>query len=107
MARKVSRAARIKGLLRDIPSSKTSEAQQIAEEVLLLEDKLNEIYPEFASSPIVEEYDNGGGQMGTRENPLHSAYLKIYRSYSQSLRTLDEMREPPSAESELVELLRW
>ena len=94
MARKPSKATRIKNLLRDIPIERSSEAKQIAEECLLLEDKLNEMKPTFGSELIVEEYDNGGGQSGTRENPTHTAYQKLLRSYLQTLKELDAMREP-------------
>lgn len=99
MARKPSRTTRIKNLIRDIPTDRSNEAKQVAEEALLLEDKLNEMKPAFGSELIVEEYDNGGGQTGTRENPTHTAYQKLLRSYIQTIKELDGMREPDEPSS--------
>lgn len=39
-------------------------------------------------------YDNGGGQMGERENPALSMYHKTLRSYLNAIRALDNIREP-------------
>ena len=34
---------------------------------------------------IVCEYDNGGGQTGTRENPIFKAYINLWRAYMVGL----------------------
>lgn len=94
MARKPSKTTLLRKLLQDIPENRRGEASQLAEEILLLQDKMEEIKPDFESEPIVEEYDNGGGQTGTRENPTHTAYQRMLRSWMNAIHALDAMREP-------------
>ena len=38
--------------------------------------------------PFVVEYDNGGGQTGTKENPEWTAYEKLLKSYHATLRAI-------------------
>ena len=38
--------------------------------------------------PFTVEYDNGGGQMGTRENPEWTAYEKLMKTYQATLRAI-------------------
>ena len=38
--------------------------------------------------PFVVEYDNGGGQIGTKENPEWTAYEKLLKSYHATLRAI-------------------
>lgn len=35
----------------------------------------------MTGATLVCEYDNGGGQKGTRENPIFKAYINLYRAY--------------------------
>ena len=43
----------------------------------------------LAKEPLVIEYDNGGGQLGTRENPEWLAYEKLLKSYHATLRAIN------------------
>lgn len=99
MARKPSKATVLRRLMHDIPDVRKAEASQLAEEIVLLQDKLEEIKPAFEAEPITEEYDNGGGQTGTRENPTHAAYQKMLRSWMNAMGALDAMREPEESKS--------
>ena len=38
--------------------------------------------------PFVVEYDNGGGQIGTKENPEWTVYEKLLKSYHATLRAI-------------------
>lgn len=38
--------------------------------------------------PFVVEYDNGGGQIGTKENPEWTAYEKLMKTYQATLRAI-------------------
>ncbi len=38
--------------------------------------------------PFVVEYDNGGGQTGTKENPEWTAYEKLLKAYHATLRAI-------------------
>ena len=39
-------------------------------------------------APIWQKYDNGGGQIGTKENPEWTAYEKLLKSYHATLRAI-------------------
>ena len=47
--------------------------------------KLDEAREEMRGASIVCEYDNGGGQSGTRENPIFKAYINLWRAYMVGL----------------------
>lgn len=47
--------------------------------------KLDEAREEMKEASIVCEYDNGGGQTGTRENPIFKAYINLWRAYMVGL----------------------
>lgn len=47
--------------------------------------KLDEARAEMQNASIVCEYDNGGGQTGTRENPIFKAYINLWRAYMVGL----------------------
>lgn len=43
---------------------------------------------DLVNEPFVVEYDNGGGQVGTKENPEWTAYEKLLKSYHATLRAI-------------------
>lgn len=43
---------------------------------------------QLIDEPFVVEYDNGGGQVGTKENPEWTAYEKLLKSYQATLRAI-------------------
>lgn len=43
---------------------------------------------DLINEPFVVEYDNGGGQVGTKENPEWTAYEKLLKSYHATLRAI-------------------
>ena len=47
--------------------------------------KLDEAREEMQDASIVCHYDNGGGQSGTRENPIFKAYINLWRAYMVGL----------------------
>ena len=44
---------------------------------------------DLVNEPFVVEYDNGGGQIGTKENPEWIAYEKLLKSYQATLRAIN------------------
>lgn len=48
--------------------------------------------------PFVVEYDNGGGQTGTKENPEWTAYEKLLKSYQATLRAIAAQKGGKAAE---------
>lgn len=47
--------------------------------------KLDEAREQMKEASIVCEYNNGGGQSGTRENPIFKAYINLWRAYMVGL----------------------
>ena len=43
---------------------------------------------DLVHEPFVVEYDNGGGQIGTKENPEWTSYEKLLKSYHATLRAI-------------------
>lgn len=50
--------------------------------------KLDEAREGITDSNIVIEYDNGGGQKGTRENPVFKAYESLWKSYMSGMNVI-------------------
>lgn len=66
-------------------------AIKLAENVLFIEGKLDETRDRMGNTPLVVNYDNGGGQKGIRKNPVFEAYVNMFRQYTNGVRTLSEM----------------
>ena len=66
------------------------ETVELAESVLFMASKLEEARKTMAGEPLVIPYDNGGGQMGIRENPHYAAFEKLMNTY---VRSLDQLRK--------------
>ena len=47
--------------------------------------KLDELKNQITESEIVVEYNNGGGQEGTRINPLFKAYEALWKDYMMGM----------------------
>lgn len=69
------------------------EALELAESVLFMASKLKEAREAMKDEELVIPYDNGGGQVGIRENPHFTAYEKLMTTYTKSLRQLTEIIE--------------
>lgn len=64
---------------------------ELARNVLWMERKLEEARDDIAGAPLAVEYDNGGGQTGTRKNPAIDAYNALMSNYVRALKQLCEM----------------
>lgn len=72
------------------------EALELAESVLFMAGKLKEAREKMKDEELIIPYDNGGGQMGIRENPHFTAFEKLMATYNKSLRQLTEIIEAGS-----------
>lgn len=54
---------------------------------------------------LIVEYDNGGGQTGTRENPFYPAYEKLLASFVKTLEAVEKM-DDGSAEVKSLDAFR-
>ena len=87
-------------ILEGIDTSKHPMAEQLAEEVLWMADRLTANRAAIGNAPIVIPYDNGGGQTGVRRNPAFDAYESLVNSFVRALTALDDiLADSPAAKT--------
>jgi len=64
-----------------VPQQKREALAPVIDNMAWQRIKLDEARDEMQNASIVCEYDNGGGQTGTRENPIFKAYINLWRAY--------------------------
>lgn len=88
-------------------------AIKLAENILFIEGKLDETRENMGKTPLVVNYNNGGGQKGIRKNPVFEAYVNMFRQYTNGVRTLanivgvevkDEEREEVTPLAEILKM---
>lgn len=100
MARRTkSNEQRLRILLKNIPKSNLEQANELASNILAIEDKLYDSREKIWGMDIVIPYDNGGGQKGLRENPAYKAYCSLLNSYQKALKQLEEMKNEDTKSS--------
>lgn len=95
-----------KEICRKVDPRLKPQAEILAKQVLEMAKKLEEARKQMKDEPLIVEYDNGGGQTGTRENPFYPAYERLLASFSKSLTTLIGMlgEDSQEAASSLINL---
>ena len=69
--------------------AKNRNLEELQAQADFMREVLEESRETLRKEPLIVEYNNGGGQMGTRENPLWTAYEKVLKSYHATLRAID------------------
>ena len=69
----------------DVPKQQRDVLAPIMDNMAWQRVKLDEAREEMQDSSIICEYNNGGGQSGTRENPIFKAYINLWRAYMVGL----------------------
>lgn len=69
----------------EIPQQQRDALAPVIDNLAWQRVKLDEARKEMEKASIVCEYDNGGGQKGTRENPIFKAYVNLWRAYMVGL----------------------
>lgn len=87
-----------------VPTQKKSVLLPVIDNMAWQRIKLDEAREEMKSASIICTYDNGGGQSGTRENPIFKAYINLWRAYMVGLEKFSaslpkEMQEEVAAEA--------
>ena len=73
--------------------------------------KLDEGKEECADAHLTEIYNNGGGQIGTRENPKLKAYTNLLKTYISGMKELissvpqESAVEDPKDQRNMLELI--
>ena len=98
---------RIKRLLVDagISDKRMKILEPIIQNTAWMKAKLDDARDAISDSQVVVEYDNGGGQKGSHENPLFKGYENLWRSYMQGMTKIIESlpEEVAAAEAEEAE----
>ena len=69
----------------DVPTQQRDVLAPVIDNMAWQRIKLDEAREEMQDASIVCEYNNGGGQTGTRENPIFKAYINLWRAYMVGL----------------------
>lgn len=69
----------------DVPQQQRDVLAPVIDNMAWQRVKLDEAREEMQEASIVCEYNNGGGQAGTRENPIFKAYINLWRAYMVGL----------------------
>jgi len=75
-------------LIQKAPEEKRGSLEGVARHIAFVKVKLDEAKSECEKAGLVVEYDNGGGQHGTRENPLIKSYSNLLRLYLDGLKEI-------------------
>ena len=69
----------------DVPKQQRDVLVPVIDNMAWQRIKLDDTRQEMQNASVVCEYDNGGGQTGTRENPIFKAYINLWRAYMVGL----------------------
>ena len=69
----------------DVPKQQRDTLAPVIDNMACQRAKLDEAREQMKYESLVVEYDNGGGQTGTRENPFFKAYTNLWRAYMVGL----------------------
>lgn len=72
----------------DIPEKKINALESVIDNTAWMKAKLDETRDQIANTGVAIPYDNGGGQMGIRENPLFKGYSNLWKSYMSGLNVI-------------------
>lgn len=84
----------------------TDDKKIIKEQLQRLAERIQIEGERIPNEPLVTEYDNGGGQIGTHENPFYPAYQKLLACYLKTLAAAKEMCESEDEEISTLDSLR-
>lgn len=68
-----------------VPDRIRPRAEELAENILMMERKLADTRRGIEGEQVVIPYDNGGGQTGIRENPAFKGYHALLASYRKTV----------------------
>lgn len=85
----------------EVPKQQRAVLEAVIDNLAWQRIKLDEAREEMQNASIVCEYNNGGGQSGTRENPIFKAYINLWRAYMTGLEKYSSYL-PKEAREEIV-----
>ena len=88
---KLKPETRARRMAEKAPASQYDQAYQIALNIIFMEAKLDQARDLIGDTSVAIEYDNGGGQTGTRENPAFKGYSSLLKSYMSAIDQLNKL----------------
>lgn len=71
-----------------MPQQRNTNVSELKRQANALRKKLVKLRADLDAQPLVEEYDNGGGQMGTHANPWVVEYQRMLKTYQGLVRDI-------------------
>lgn len=95
----------------DVPGQQREILAGVIDNISWQRLKLDETRAELMEASVVCEYDNGGGQVGTHENPAFKAYTNLWRGYMVGVEKFSsylpkELREEVAGDNTLQAVLK-
>ncbi len=84
----------------------TDDKKIIKEQLRHMAERIQTEGKKIGEEPLIIDYDNGGGQTGTRENPFYHAYEKLLLCYTRTLVAAKEICGQDDAEVSSLDSLR-
>ncbi len=69
----------------DLSAHKMKAFESIIDNVAVMKVKLDELKETIKEEEAIVEYDNGGGQKGTRENPAFKRYESLFKTFMMGM----------------------
>ena len=77
-----------KKVVKDVDERIRPQTEVLVKQLQIMSKKLKSEATKMPDQNLIVEYDNGGGQIGTKENPEWTAYEKLLKSYHATLRAI-------------------
>lgn len=84
----------------NVSDARMNGLKSIIDNVAWMKIKLDDARESIKTSSVVIPYDNGGGQMGLRENPLFKGYESLWKSYMSGMEKILATLPPEVAKAE-------
>lgn len=71
-----------------IKEEKLKMMQSVIANTAMMKAKLDDAQLEIEEASLTDTYENGGGQTGTRANPVITAYSSLWKCYMAGMKTI-------------------
>ena len=82
-----------------IKEEKLKLMQSVISNTAMMKAKLDDAQMELEGAALVDTYENGGGQTGTRANPVITAYSSLWKCYMTGMKTIIDSMPEAAAKS--------
>lgn len=86
-----------------VPEETVKFLQPIIQNTAAIKAKLDDAQDEMQDAPMLITYEHGGGQSGSRENPIFRIYESMWKSYMSGMKTIMSYMPDKGAETKKKE----